>query len=185
MRTSHPVRWSHEEVKSGIQSLTGIPCIQQKVVCDDRELEDEELLESLVPDNSMEVERRVRVPVLSALACVPVRSLELVLLRIDPARAEALHAVRCNGLCGLACTIGALRAQIGALEAWRRSRRNCEGTVTLFWLLFLGRFWQGFVLSVRLSNSSCFSLLCLLLMCLWTYTHGTVHTSSYAFVTCR
>ncbi|CAJ1443868.1 unnamed protein product [Effrenium voratum] len=71
------------EVKSGIQSLTGIPCIQQKVVCDDRELEDEELLESLVPDNSMEVER----------------SLELVLLRIDPARAEALHAVRCNGLC--------------------------------------------------------------------------------------
>ncbi|CAE7257569.1 KIN14R [Symbiodinium necroappetens] len=66
------------DVKTCICSLTEIPCIEQQLIYGSRELRDEE--------------------VLGKLGAAPGLSLELVLLREDPARAKALQSVRSNGL---------------------------------------------------------------------------------------
>ncbi|CAE6919891.1 KIN14E [Symbiodinium sp. KB8] len=66
------------DVKTCICSLTEIPCIEQQLIYGSRELRDEE--------------------VLGKLGAAPGLSLELVLLREDPARAKALQSVRNNGL---------------------------------------------------------------------------------------
>eukprot|EP00439_Symbiodinium_sp_Y106_P068630 s1515_g11.t1 len=68
------------DVKNCICSLTEIPCIEQQLIYGARELRDEEVVGKLGNDTA------------------PGLSLELVLLREDPARAKALQSVRSNGL---------------------------------------------------------------------------------------
>ncbi|CAL1158111.1 unnamed protein product, partial [Cladocopium goreaui] len=78
------------DLKAEIECSSGISCIEQKLVCCGEDLEDERLLGSLIPADAdaMEVDMDTTTT-----------TLELSLIRVDARRAQALHDVRCNGLC--------------------------------------------------------------------------------------